>query len=347
MQTDFFDYDLPPDRIAQVPLPRGESRLMVLNRPAQTIEHRQFTDILEYLNAGDTLVLNDTRVSARRVSGVRDNGGEMEILLLHAVDDRHWNALLKPARRVKIGSLLTLHEGDDSVCATIVGINTDGSRLLEFESLEDSRRIADWGQSPLPPYIGTALARDQEERYQTVYSAHLGSAAAPTAGLHFTPELLSAAEAKGTILARVTLHVGVDTFRPVKVDDTDAHEMHGETFTLSEQAAETINSTQGKVVAVGTTSVRVLETAARWKQEQQPNAAGRVIACQGESRLFLTPGSSFHATDALLTNFHLPRSTLIMLVSAFASSELIRRAYQAAIEENYRFYSFGDAMFIY
>lgn len=346
MQTDLFDYDLPPERIAQVPLPRGESRLMVLNRAEQSITHRRFADILEYIGAGDTLVVNDTRVSARRVQGVRENGQEIEILLLNAMGDRQWNALLKPARRAKIGSRLTITEGDQSVSAEVMSVNPDGSRLLEFASAEDSQRVADWGQSPLPPYIGTALARDQEERYQTVYSAHLGSAAAPTAGLHFTPELLQSAQSKGARLARVTLHVGVDTFRPVKTEDTTSHEMHGETFTLSSEAADIINSTPGKLVAVGTTSVRVLETAARWKRETVPNEAGRVLPCQGESRLFLTPGSPFHAVDALLTNFHLPRSTLLMLVSAFASRDFILEAYQTAIRENYRFYSFGDAMLI-
>ena len=346
MQTDLFDYHLPQDQIAQVPLPRGESRLMVLDRAAQTIQHRQFRDILEYLGSGDTLVLNDTRVSARRIEAQRENGLPVEVMLLAPTDDRHWNALLKPARRVAVGNCVTLREGSEQIAAKVVGINPDGSRRLAFETPAESLQVAGWGKSPLPPYIGTALDKENEERYQTVYSAHSGSAAAPTAGLHFTPEILAAANQKGIGTAFLTLHVGIDTFRPVKTEDTDTHEMHGESYTLSEETAHKINATPGKVFAVGTTSVRVLETAARLKNERLPDADGRVLPFQGVSRLFLTPGSPFYGTDALLTNFHLPRSTLLMLVSAFASREFVLEAYQTAIRENYRFFSFGDAMLI-
>ncbi len=319
---------------------------MVLDRATQTIQHRQFNDILEYFHSGDTLILNDTRVSARRLEAQRENGLPVEVMLLAPTDDRHWNALLKPARRIAIDKYLILNEGSERIAAKVVGINPDGSRRLAFETPEESLQVANWGKSPLPPYIGTALDRANEERYQTVYSAHSGSAAAPTAGLHFTPEILAAANQSGIGTAFLTLHVGVDTFRPVKTDNTDTHEMHGEAYTLSEETAHTINTSQGKIAAVGTTSVRVLETVARLKNEQQPDANGRVIACQGVSHLFLTPGSPFYGTDAMLTNFHLPRSTLLMLVSAFASREFLLRAYHEAIEANYRFFSFGDAMLI-
>ncbi len=346
MRTDLFDYHLPPEQIAQTPLPRGTSRLMVVNRATGSIQHRQFSEILDYLDAGDTLVLNNTRVSARRVTAQRENGLPVEVLLLAPLDDRHWNALLKPARRVDIGKNIILIEGQERLCAEVVGVNPDGSRQLTFDTSADSLRVAQWGTAPLPPYIGTALDKANEERYQTVYSVHSGSAAAPTAGLHFTPEILAKAQKKGIETASLTLHIGIDTFRPVKTEDTDAHEMHGEIFTLSDESAQIINSAAGKLIAIGTTSVRVLETAARWKREQFPDTAERVMSCQGESRLFLTPGSPFYATDALLTNFHLPRSTLLMLVSAFASRELILEAYRLAVEANYRFFSFGDAMLI-
>ena len=347
MRTDLFDYHLPTELIAQTPLPRGTSRLMVVNRAEGTIQHRQFPDILEYLRAGDTLVLNDTRVSARRITAERENGLPVEVLLLAPNDARHWNALLKPARRVAIGKRITLIEGEDQISAEVVAVNSDGSRRIAFETEEDSRRVADWGTSPLPPYIGTALQKSEEERYQTVYSINSGSAAAPTAGLHFTPEILARAVAKGIKMASLTLHIGIDTFRPVKTDDTDTHEMHGEFFSLSAESAQIINATAGKIIAIGTTSVRVLETAARLMREQHSEAGSRrVMPYQDESRLFLTPGSPFYATDALLTNFHLPRSTLLMLVAAFASRELILEAYRIAVESGYRFFSFGDAMLI-
>ncbi len=346
MRTDLFDYYLPPEQIAQTPLPRGTSRLMVVHRATGTLQHRQFRDILDYVNVGDTLVLNDTRVSARRVTAERENGSTVEVLLLAPTDPRHWNALLKPARRVPLGKKIVLLEGDARLSAEVVGVNPDGSRQLAFETEEDSACVAAWGTAPLPPYIGSALNKADEERYQTVYSVHSGSAAAPTAGLHFTPEILAQAAAKGVQTVSVTLHIGIDTFRPVKTEDTDAHEMHGEFFSLSAKSAQTINATKGKIIAIGTTSVRVLETAARLKREQQSDTIGRIMPYRGNSHLFLTPGSPFYATDALLTNFHLPRSTLLMLVSAFATRELILEAYRTAVESGYRFFSFGDAMLI-
>ena len=290
MRTDLFDYYLPPELIAQTPVPRGHSRLLVLHKADGRIEHRRFPDLLDYLQSGDTLVLNDTRVIARRVRGLLPTGGEAEIFLLRPVGERQWAALVRPGRALRLGKTVTLL-GPGSVRAgidaVVADVTPDGSRLLEFQTAAQRDDVTTWGAAPLPPYIQTALPSDQEERYQTVYARHDGSAAAPTAGLHFTPELLAQAQAQGAVIANVTLHVGVDTFRPVRVEDTDAHEMHGEWISLSPQAAGIINATSGRVFAVGTTSVRVLESAARAQSDEANTSNGmRVQPYTGETRLF-------------------------------------------------------------
>ena len=359
MRTELFDYDLPLDLIAQTPLPRGESRLLVLHRADGQIEHRQFPELLSYLQAGDTLVVNDTRVIARRLRALRPSGLEAEVLLLRPIGQQQWAALVKPGRSLHVGAkIILLGPSDDTSqrsaqnspqpetalreTAQIVGETEEGGRLLEFADTAARDRVGLWGSSPLPPYIHTPLPAAEEERYQTVYARHDGSAAAPTAGLHFTENMLAQAQAQGVAIARVTLHVGVDTFRPVKTEDTNTHEMHGEWVSISEEAASIINATQGRIIAVGTTSVRALESAAK----HATNTSMRVAPFTGETRLFITPGYNFRAVDALITNFHLPRSTLLMLISALAGRDAVLTAYAEAVREHYRFYSFGDAMLI-
>jgi S-adenosylmethionine:tRNA ribosyltransferase-isomerase len=337
MRTEDFDYHLPPELIAQVPLERGESRLLVLHRDDGRIELRQFADICNYLNTGDTLVINITRVTARRLMAVRESGEPAEALLLRPEGERGWLALVKPGKRLRPGAALNFTLANGETCkATVSGTTEDGGRLLLFESEQARDALAVEGVAPLPPYIHTLL--EDEERYQTVYSEQGGSAAAPTAGLHFTEEILGRLADKGVNIARVTLHVGVDTFRPVRTDNIEDHVMHGENFTLSEADAEIINNTTGRVVAIGTTSVRVLESAAV--------APGIVKAMSGETKLFITPGYQYKIVQVLLTNFHLPKSTLLMLVSAFASRDSVMKAYQTAVQERFRFFSFGDAMLI-
>ena len=346
MRTDEFDYDLPPELIAQTPSKRGESRLLVLHRASGRIEHKMFGDLPEFLAPSDVLVVNDTRVSARRLRALRENGLEAEALLLRPEGDRSWQALVKPGRAFRPGHTVTLLSDDGrTALARITGITEDGGRVLELPSAAERDALERWGSAPLPPYIHVPLPSEQEERYQTVYAAHSGSAAAPTAGLHFTPEMLSQLEASGIRTARVTLHVGVGTFRPVRSELLQDHEMHAETAHLPAEAAALVNAAHGRVFAVGTTSVRTLETAAL-QSEQQGKSLERVRPFTGETRLFITPGYRFRAVDAMITNFHLPRSTLLMLVSAFAGIEATRAAYQAAIERKYRFFSFGDAMLI-
>jgi S-adenosylmethionine:tRNA ribosyltransferase-isomerase len=337
MQTSDFHYDLPPELIAQDPSPRGESRLMVLDRQTGQIELRQFSDLLDYLLPDDTLVLNDSRVTARRLSARRESGHEAEILLLRPVGERAWEALVRPGKRLRPGAAVTftLRDGCE-IRAAIRESTPEGGRIIEFSTAAERDGLAHEGVIPLPPYITHSLA--DEERYQTVYAGPGGSAAAPTAGLHFTEEMLAEARSRGICAAKVTLHVGVDTFRPVKVDSIEDHVMHGEWYTISPESAETINAAPGRIIAVGTTSVRVLESAA--------DENGQVRATSGEARLFITPGYRFKAVDALLTNFHLPKSTLLMLVSALAGRENILRAYRTAVDERFRFFSFGDAMFI-
>ena len=346
MRTEQFDYELPQELIAQTPSTRGESRLLVLHRSTGTIEHRKFGDLPEYLTPSDVLVLNDTRVSARRLRALRENGLEAEVLLLRPGGERSWHALVKPGRAFRPGHTVTLLGEDGRTArALITGVTEEGGRVLELPSAAERDDLDRWGTVPLPPYIHVPLPSEQEERYQTVYATHAGSAAAPTAGLHFTPEMLSRLETSGIRTARVTLHVGVGTFRPVRTETLQEHQMHAETAHLSPEAAACVNSTRGRIVAVGTTSVRTLETAAADGLRVQ-SCQSRVQAFMGETRLFITPGYRFRAVDALITNFHLPRSTLLMLVSAFAGIEATRDAYRAAIDRKYRFFSFGDAMLI-
>lgn len=337
MRTEDFDYDLPPDLIAQTPLPRGESRLLILHRDTGEIELNQFPALLEYMRAGDTLVLNDSRVTARRLRAVRPSGADAELLLLRPIGEVEWEALVRPGRSLKPGTELSIPVTAGSyIRAEIVESTAEGGRLLRFADQATRDQLAIEGVAPLPPYIHETLA--DEERYQTVYSGPGGSAAAPTAGLHFTQDLLAEAERRGIRIATVTLHVGMDTFRPVKVEDASHHVMHGEWFTVDDAAARIINETPGRVVAVGTTTVRVLESAA--------DRCGNVRPQTGVTRLFITPGYEFKIIDALLTNFHLPKSTLLMLVSAFVGREKVMKAYQAAMSNGIRFYSFGDAMLI-
>lgn len=337
-----FDYFLPAERIAQTPLEmRDQSRLLVLNRADGTISHRRFFDLTDYLNTGDVLVLNDTRVTAQRLFGARPgHGGErVEAFLTHRVADGLWQALVRPGKKLLPGVLI---EFADGLTARVVERTDDrGGRLLQFHSpsgvfIEDA--IAAHALVPLPPYIGTPLPPEQRERYQTVYADQGGSAAAPTAGLHFTPELLARIEAQGVPIARVTLHVGLGTFRPIETDDVAAHQMHVERVTVSPEAAEIVNRASGRILAVGTTSARTLESAAVGPRRIQP--------LDGETSLYVTPGYRFQVVNALVTNFHMPRSTLLLLVSALAGTEAIRRAYREALETDYRFLSFGDAMLI-
>jgi S-adenosylmethionine:tRNA ribosyltransferase-isomerase len=347
MRTDEFDYDLPPELIAQTPGVRGDSRLLVLHRDNGDIEHRRFSDVPDFLSPADLLVLNDTRVTARRIRALRENGHEAEVLLLHPMGDRGWAALIRPGRVFRRGCIFTLlGDGAEQLRAEITGVTPEGGRIFELASTARRDALAHWGTAPLPPYIHVPLPATEEHRYQTVYATHGGSAAAPTAGLHFTPELLSDLDARGVQQTRVTLHVGVGTFRPVRSESIEDHEMHAETAILPLDAAERINATTGRVVAVGTTSVRTLESAAQAGALLKRQGDGRVTPFAGETRLFITPGYSFRAVDAMITNFHLPRSTLLMLVSAFAGVEATRNAYRAAIDRQYRFFSFGDAMLI-
>ncbi len=349
MRTDQFDYHLPPELIAQVPSERGESRLLVLHRSDGRLEHRQFSDLLDYLSQGDTLVLNDTRVTARRLVGVRESGREAEVLLLRRIGDKRWEALVRSGKSLRSGASMTILGRDRELqraTATVTGITSEGGRILEFADAEQSKAVGEWGVSPLPPYIHTPLPVEQEERYQTVYARHDGSAAAPTAGLHFTTEMITQAREKGISTTSVTLHVGADTFRPVRSDTVGEHEMHGEWIELRPDAAAIINSTPGRVACVGTTSTRCLESAAGFRTPSEQAAGLRVAAYQGDTHLFITPGYAFQAMDALITNFHLPRSTLLMLVSAFAGVEAVRHAYDEAVRLKYKFFSFGDAMLI-
>ncbi|GBC93895.1 S-adenosylmethionine:tRNA ribosyltransferase-isomerase [bacterium HR15] len=333
MEASLFDYELPEELIAQEPVePRDASRLLVVHRDTGQLEHRHFYDLPDYLRAGDTLVLNDTRVSARRLFGRKPTGGQVELLLLRPVGDGRWQALVRPGRRLPEGSLILL---DEAHTAQIEARLEGGVRLVRFIPPDDSW-LQQMGQVPLPPYIHRALT--DPERYQTVFAREPGSAAAPTAGLHFTPALLEKLKAQGVQIVRVTLHVSLDTFRPLQSEQVEEHKMHGEWFTVSPEAAEAINRATGRIVAVGTTCVRTLESAAVSQRRVQP--------ITGETRLYITPGYEFQVVDALITNFHAPRTTVLVLVCAFAGRELILRAYQEAIRLRYRFLSFGDAMLI-
>lgn len=340
MQLKDFYYDLPQELIAQDPLlHRSESRMMVLNREKDTIEHKYFYDILDYLKPGDCLVINDTKVIPARLLGVKeDTGAAIEVLLLKRLDDCTWETLVKPGRKARVGARIVFGEG--KLIGEVVDIVEEGNRIIRFEYQGIFEEILDeLGQMPLPPYITHKL--EDKNRYQTVYAEHEGSAAAPTAGLHFTEELLEKIQKKGIQIAHVTLHVGLGTFRPVKEENILDHHMHSEFYVIDEKAAETINETRthgGRIIAIGTTSTRTLETVA--------DEAGRVHACSGWTDIFIYPGYKFKAIDGLITNFHLPESTLLMLVSAFYNREKILAAYQEAVKEKYRFFSFGDAMLI-
>ena len=340
MKTSDFYYDLPQEQIAQTPIePRDHSRLMVLHRDNDEIEHRRFDDILDYLNEGDCLIVNDSRVIPARIYGVKeDTGAKIEFLLLKQLSGDRWETLVKPGKKAKIGAKFIF--GDGLLKAEVVDIVDDGNRIVELQSEENIYTTLDKiGQMPLPPYI-TAKLEDQE-RYQTVYSHELGSAAAPTAGLHFTNELLDRIRAKGVNIGYVTLHVGLGTFRPVKVDDVTKHKMHSEHYEIPAETAELIRQTKtnGKrVIAVGTTSCRTLESVAE--------EYGEIKACDGFTDIFIYPGFEFKVLDGLITNFHLPESTLIMLVSAFYGYDKTMKAYEVAVNEKYRFFSFGDAMAI-
>ncbi len=341
MTTKDFYYDLPQELIAQHPLDdRAASRLLTLNRNTGELNHRHFRDIKDYLNPGDCLVMNNTRVIPARLYGVKeDTGGKIEFLLLKRIDLNTWNVILKPGKRARRGARFVF--GGGLLRAEIIDVLPDGNRIVRFEYSGVWEEILDTlGEMPLPPYIKEKLA--DKERYQTVYSKIEGSAAAPTAGLHFTNELINEIRDMGVNTAYLTLHVGLGTFRPVSVENVEEHVMHTEHFEVTEEAADTINKTRaggGRIIAVGTTSVRTLEAVA--------SPDGTMHAAMGDTNIFIYPGYKFKAVDAIITNFHLPESTLLMLVSAFAGKDKIMSAYRQAVAEKYRFFSFGDAMFLY
>ena len=340
MNVKDYDYDLPEELIAQDPLEdRSSSRLMVLDRQTGDVEHRHFTDILEYLHPGDCLVINNTKVIPARLFGVKeDTQAKIEVLLLKRKENDIWETLVKPGKKAKPGTKLVF--GDGLLTAEVVDVVEEGNRLIQFHYDGIFEEILDQlGQMPLPPYITHQLK--DKNRYQTVYAKYDGSAAAPTVGLHFTKELLQKVKDMGVDIAEVTLHVGLGTFRPVKVENVLDHHMHSEFYMVSQEAADKINRAKEsghRVIAVGTTSTRTLEAAA--------DENGRLHETSGWTEIFIYPGYQFKVIDALITNFHLPESTLIMLVSALAGREHILAAYQEAVREKYRFFSFGDAMFI-
>ena len=340
MRTSDFLYDLPEELIAQDPLPdRSASRLLCLDRQSGRIAHTDFPHILDVIRPGDCLVINDTKVIPARLLGYRaGTGGAAELLLLRRLGDDLWESLARPGKKCRPGTELVFGNGE--LRATVEDVLPDGNRLVRFSYDGIFEEVLDaLGEMPLPPYIKHKL--QDRERYQTVYATHEGSAAAPTAGLHFTEELLAGAEHAGAVIARVTLHVGLGTFRPVKVERVEEHHMHSEAYTVSEEAAASINAAKeggGRVICVGTTSCRTIESAA--------GPDGRVKAGNAETDIFIYPGYRFRVMDGLLTNFHLPGSTLLMLVSAFAGRENIIAAYNDAVRERYRFFSFGDAMLI-
>ena len=340
MQLKDFYYDLPEELIAQDPIEdRSASRLMHVDRFSGELEHRIFKDVIEYLNEGDCLVINNTKVIPARLMGERENtGAVIEVLLLKRRENDIWETLVKPGKKCKVGTRIIFGEG--LLTGTVIEVVEEGNRLIKFEYEGIFEEILDkLGQMPLPPYITHKL--QDKNRYQTVYAKHEGSAAAPTAGLHFTKELLKKIEDKGVIIANVTLHVGLGTFRPVKVDNILEHHMHSEFYMIEEEEAKKINNAKKnghKVIAVGTTSCRTLESAT--------DENGILKATSGNTDIFIYPGYKFKMIDGLITNFHLPESTLLMLVSAFSSREIMLEAYKKAVEEKYRFFSFGDAMII-
>ena len=339
MKVSDFNYDLPEELIAQVPIEkRDESRLMVLNRKDKTIEHKTFKDIIDYLNPGDCLVRNNTKVIPARIYGKKETGANVEFLLLNNIEGDIWETIVRPGNKLHVGAKVIF--GDGILKAEIIDTMPGGTRKVKFEYKGIFNEILDKiGLMPLPPYIHEELK--ERDRYQTVYAKYDGSAAAPTAGLHFTPELLNKIEEKGVSIANVTLHVGIGTFRPVKEENVEEHDMNSEHFYIKEEDVEKINTAKknGKrVISVGTTSCRVLETIA--------DENGMVKETEGDTNIFIYPGYKFKCLDGLITNFHLPQSTLLMLVSALADRDFILRAYNEAVKEKYRFFSFGDAMFI-
>ncbi|MBO5321102.1 MAG: tRNA preQ1(34) S-adenosylmethionine ribosyltransferase-isomerase QueA [Clostridia bacterium] len=339
MKTSDFYYDLPEELIAQTPLEkRDNSRLLNLDRQSGEIEHKNFFDIKSYLKKGDCLVLNNTRVLPARIFGLRtDTGSVVEFLLLKQKDTDVWECLAGPGKKAKIGKFFKF---SDKLSCEVIDITEEGNRIVKFiHDGEFYAVLSEIGQMPLPPYIKEKLK--DNERYQTVYSKETGSAAAPTAGLHFTEELLDELRAKGVKIAFITLHVGLGTFRPVKVDDVKNHKMHTEEYFVTKEAADIINTTKengGRVICVGTTACRTVESVAK--------KYGKMVECSGDTDIFIYPGFEFKVMDGLITNFHLPESTLIMLVSAFAGYENVMNAYKIAVRERYRFFSFGDAMII-
>ena len=341
MKTSDFYYDLPEELIAQTPIePRNASRLLVLHKDTGELEHKIFSDLTDLLNENDCLVLNDTRVIPARIYGVKkDTGAVVEFLLVSQKENDVWECLCKPGKRAKVGTVFSFGEG--KLTGEVIAVNEeDGNRFVKFTCEGNIFAVLDEiGSMPLPPYIKEKLS--DKERYQTVYSRELGSAAAPTAGLHFTPEMLDEIKKKGVKIAYVTLHVGLGTFRPVKVDDVTKHNMHSEHYIMLQETADIINETKkngGRVISVGTTSCRTLESVAAKN--------GCIRADEGDTSIFIYPGFEFKCIDALITNFHLPESTLIMLVSAFAGFENIMNAYRTAVEMKYRFFSFGDSTII-
>lgn len=349
MKTDDFDYDLPEELIAQTPLKdRSSSRLLVVDRKSESLEDKHFTNILDYLNPGDGLVINETKVIPARIIGSKEEThGVVELLLLKELGEDRWECLARPQKRLHKGTKVYFGATDSNkpedtakLIATVEETLDEGITHVKFEYSGIFLEILDQlGTMPLPPYIHEQL--EDQARYQTVYAKNLGSAAAPTAGLHFTPELMAKIEEKGIKIIRITLHVGLGTFRPVNVEDVTKHKMHTEAYEITEEAAKEINdvkSAGGKIFAVGTTTVRTLETVAE--------KFGKIVADKGETSIFIYPGFEFKIVDGLITNFHLPKSTLIMLVSAFATKDLIFKAYEHAVSEKYRFFSFGDAMLI-
>lgn len=340
MKRQDFYYDLPEELIAQDPLEdRSSSRLLVLDKKTGETQHHTFREIVNYLNPGDCLVINDTKVIPARLIGAKEEtGAKIEVLLLKRKQNDVWETLVKPGRKAKPGTRISF--GDGLLNGEVIDVVDEGNRLIRFEYDGIFEEILDQlGQMPLPPYITHQLK--DKDRYNTVYAAHEGSAAAPTAGLHFTPELLEEIDRKGVDIARVTLHVGLGTFRPVKVEDVENHHMHSEFYMIDEEAAEKINGAKargGRIICVGTTSCRTIESAA--------DENGHLKACSGWTEIFIYPGYTFKALDGLITNFHLPESTLIMLVSALAGRDHVLAAYEEAVRERYRFFSFGDAMLI-
>ena len=338
MKLSDFMYDLPEARIAQTPVePRDHSRLMVIHRDTGAIEHRHFYDIIDYLNPGDCLVINETKVIPARLYGERPTGGAVEVLLLKQLGPKRWETLVRPGKKLKPGAEVLF--GDGRLKCRVLETTDVGGRIVEFECDGSFEAALDaLGEMPLPPYIHEKL--QDRDRYQTVYAKQDGSAAAPTAGLHFTPGLMDRIRARGVDIVPVLLHVGLGTFRPVKVENIEEHEMHSEYFEVTREAADRVNAARargGRIIAVGTTSVRTLESAAE---------GGRLVSKRGDTNIFIKPGYRFQLVDALITNFHLPGSTLIMLVSALWDRERILEAYKTAVENEYRFFSFGDAMLI-